>query len=245
VLVSREIAVTGATAVSAGFDHSCAVIDGGQVTCWGNNEYRQLGIDTTADRSSTPVLVPGVTGATAVTAGDGSSCALIERGRVTCWGDAYDSEELETSTSKPVLVPGVTGATAVTAGVESSCALLGGGQITCWVQVGGTPVTVSGLAEATAVAAGTNQVCALIAGGQVACWGENEYGELGGVDPLDPSDVGDSWSSTPVLVSGVTRATAVAAGQNHSCAVIPGGQVTCWGYNSPTPLMVAADPRRP
>ena len=67
VLVSG---VTGATAVGAGFDHSCAVIEGGQVTCWGNNEYGQLGVDTSADWSSEPVLVTGVTGATAVSAGE-------------------------------------------------------------------------------------------------------------------------------------------------------------------------------
>ena len=53
---SREMAVlptvnlgTGltATAIAAGFYHSCALLDNASVKCWGYNGFGQLGIDNT------------------------------------------------------------------------------------------------------------------------------------------------------------------------------------------------------
>lgn len=38
-------------------------------------------------------------------------------------------------------------------------------------------------------------------------------------------------STTPVTVAGVTGAVVVAAGTNHSCATVTGGQLKCWGRN--------------
>jgi alpha-tubulin suppressor-like RCC1 family protein len=34
-----------------------------------------------------------------------------------------------------------------------------------------------------------------------------------------------------VVVQGVSKATAIATGSNHACAVVGGGAVRCWGYN--------------
>ena len=36
-----------ATAISAGMEHSCALLDNASVKCWGDNDYGQLGIDNT------------------------------------------------------------------------------------------------------------------------------------------------------------------------------------------------------
>ena len=33
-----------ATAIFAGFNHTCALLDNADVKCWGNNQYGQLGI---------------------------------------------------------------------------------------------------------------------------------------------------------------------------------------------------------
>ena len=60
-------------------------------------------------------------------------------------------------------------------------------------------------------------------GGTISCWGDNDYGELG--------DGTDDDSSMPVGVAGISDAVAIAAGDDHSCALRQGGTISCWGYN--------------
>jgi len=72
------------------------------------------------------------------------------------------------------------------------------------------------------LAAGGSHTCALRSSGVVVCWGSNRAGQLGdgSREPRRPS---------PVAVTGVTDAVAIAAGEQHSCAVRRDGQVLCWG----------------
>ena len=214
--------VSGATSVAAAGSHVCAVINGGQVLCWGSNGDWQLGRGTTSSEFNPPMPVSGVSGASAVAAGDLYSCALATGGQVTCWGAIGDQETDELFGATPVLV---SGARAVAAGGGRPCAVLDGGKVTCWRgnEVRVAPVLVPGVSRASGVAEGSSHVCAVLNDGQVACWGSNQLGQLGGGTT--------KASSSAMLVSGVSGATAVATGGYHTCAVVNRGQVACWGWN--------------
>ena len=83
-----------ATAISAGYDHTCALLDNGAVKCWGLNGYGQLGLDNRTnmgDDSGEMVQLTGInlgTGrtATAIATGGWHTCAVLDNGSAKCWG---------------------------------------------------------------------------------------------------------------------------------------------------------------
>jgi len=137
-------------------------------------------------------------------------------------------------------VVGINTALSVASGGAHSCALLADGTLRCWGynyygQVGNgtlddreTPATVTGINTATSVAAGAAHTCARLVDGTLRCWGWDLFRQLGANRPTDP-DITD-WSWTPVTVVGISAtATSVAPGGNHTCALLAGGTLRCWG----------------
>jgi alpha-tubulin suppressor-like RCC1 family protein len=235
-------------AVAAGGFHSCALLLGGSVQCWGSNREGQAGNASGADPISAPgpirtfATVPGV----AIAAGGYHTCELMSDGTVMCWG--YNRDQQVTAgtfgnTHTATAAAGIAGAVAVTAGAYHSCALLGDGSASCWGynndgQTGTSqgvfntvPVSARQLDAATGAgvqgttAQGGYHTCAVLTNSAVSCWGYNGHGELGNGTTSGPQPTG-----TPVTAGPLGAASSVAAGGYHTCAIV-GGAVTCWGAN--------------
>jgi hypothetical protein len=149
-----------AVAISGGREHSCALLAGGDVRCWGQNYYGQLG--STANNGSydpNPTPQPAVpldASAVAISAGPTHTCAVLTTGDVQCWG------------SNPY---GQLGSTTNNGTVAANPPQ--------------DPVPVSG--GAVAVSAGSEHTCVLTSTGESSCWGRGSEGELGTVPPAGSS----------------------------------------------------------
>jgi alpha-tubulin suppressor-like RCC1 family protein len=187
--------VVNAIAVAAGDEHSCAVQQDGQLLCWGNNHFGQLGHGIAEDRIFPPTPVPITGKALSAAAGGRHTCALLEDRTVQCWGHGVEGQlgdGLNKDSLTPVLVaaPESDGGTAplehvtaITAGSRHTCALLENGKVYCWGsnalgQLGrpegkttARPV-FTGLTDVIAVAAGGWHTCAIRTGGVTTCVGE-------------------------------------------------------------------------
>jgi alpha-tubulin suppressor-like RCC1 family protein len=224
----QVVGIDNATAICAGNEHNCALLQDGTVSCWGYNGSYQLG-STTPTRSGTPMAVAGVQGATAVACGQYFTCAL-SGGAVFCWGSNYvsglgqgvDFSVLKLSAT-PLPVVGVTTAVSLAAGPSNACVILADGSVQCWGGGSPTPQTISGITGPTALTIGEYHFCGLLSDGTVKCWGDDSEGQLG-----DGHSAGQS--ATPLAVVGLTGATAIAAGLGDTCAIAGDGLVRCWGF---------------
>jgi alpha-tubulin suppressor-like RCC1 family protein len=207
--------------------HTCALVDGGDVYCFGSNYFGELG-DGTTDNTKNPVKVAGVAGAKAIATGAEVSCAVLGDGAVSCWG-LNDQGQLGQGDSDklvhpaPAAVPALGGpAKSVAASSISGavCALLEDGATKCW----GEKLAGSSAAGGSALAVGWNHACVLDAAGAVSCWGANTKGQLG--------TGSNAPVTTPTSVSGIGGAVSLATGGDSSCAVFNDGSFACWGEDS-------------
>ena len=137
--------VTGVDSISitAGAQHSCVIATlpagvAGNVYCWGDNGFGQLGnvIVAPATASASPVVVAGLPAAAKqISAGEFHTCAVLVTGAAYCWG-RNDFGQLGASAASgptPVAVPG--SFTSISVGALSTCGLTTGGsaaRVLCW-----------------------------------------------------------------------------------------------------------------
>jgi alpha-tubulin suppressor-like RCC1 family protein len=131
----------------------------------------------------------------------------------------------------------------VAAGGDHTCVIYGTtAAVRCWGdntfgQLGAAtadffspnPKVPGGVTAVVDVAAGGAHTCAALSTGAVKCWGRTDFGQIGNNLPFN-----DLPHTTPAVVVGLTgvKAVQVAAGFEHSCALLSVGTIRCWGANA-------------
>ncbi|NVB42008.1 hypothetical protein G6O69_29550 [Pseudenhygromyxa sp. WMMC2535] len=244
-------------AISLGGNHTCAVFGDGGLGCWGKNVSGQLGNGGTDNYGDNEDLanLEGLDFSSLmdVQLGSGYTCALLEDGSVTCWG-LNNFGQLGYGNTSDLASPGGSlslGGKAIklAVGIGHTCALLENHDVRCWgsnnvgqLGLGHTnnigddelPVDADPLslglppdAEVVDLKLGLYHSCALLSNGSVMCWGYNFYGQLG---LNHTNSIGDNelpTTQSPVSLPGAVEQLAL--GANHTCALLTGGDVMCWG----------------
>ncbi len=204
--------------IAAGSLHTCALLDNGTVKCWGRNASGQLGqgdADSRGDNSDEmgddlPAIDLGTgRAATAIAAGGGHTCALLDDGTLKCWGSNASGQLGQGDTTGR-------GSGANEMGDNLAAINLGSNRV------------------AMTVSAGLNFTCARLSRGDIKCWGDNSKGQLGLGDTTDrgsgANEMGDNLFAINLGTNRV--AVAVVAGGEHTCARLNNGQLKCWGSNA-------------
>ncbi len=242
-------------ALAAGARHTCAIADGGQVYCWGDNREGQLGTGYGGSWSIEPATVSTLhwkknDPALSIDATDRLTCAVAASGAIYCWGSnewgQITGEPGEGPYGKPCLCPHEEH------GVPDSCGtLLEGTEIVDYGACNRAFVAYPVLGGSGAVAensigvvdVGFSHVCSANTSQLSLCWGANVWGQLGHPPYGDETSVP---ASSPVygpaaitvdpnpppgpLPPDIRAVSVVAAAGGHVCAVFE-ERVYCWGRN--------------
>jgi alpha-tubulin suppressor-like RCC1 family protein len=149
--------------ISAGTDHTCALLDNATIKCWGSNTSGQLGIgtstvavgDSTGDMAALSAVSLGLSAVPIkVSVGGSSSCAILAGGSLKCWGE-NGTGQLGIGSTTDV------GTTSSQMGNNLAAIDLGTGEVAIDVSIA------------------LNTACAVVQDSGIKCWGSNTAGQLG------------------------------------------------------------------
>ena len=129
--VNNLPAVGDSSVLTQGMDFACAILDDGEIYCWGDNTYGKLG------GSSSSASWPTGFEAVDIDAGESHACALSSAGEILCWGRNNKGQIGIGSTSSsenPTLLtlPNNHIAADLAVGANHNCVTTTTSQIYCW-----------------------------------------------------------------------------------------------------------------
>ncbi len=203
-------------ALSTGSRHNCAITADKTVKCWGSNEFGQLGQSLALTYLTNPTEVSGLSGVEIIAAGYRNTCAATDSNEVWCWGsNRFGQLGIEPPTSgdnlenpdpvehQPQLIEELTGK------------------------------------EVKQISIGFHHICVIILHpddpdseeGTIECWGWNSHGQLGRNPGNTQIDELGTFSTKPLVMTGMLPISSIATGANHTCGVTSIRSVSCWGAN--------------
>ena len=246
--------VLDAVGIRASRATTCVLSRSGVVSCWGDNAHGQADPQYDAALKSAPTpwgvydstgepprftpanvlrgarVNAAAGGARSIALGHAHGCAVLDGGRVRCWGDGSrgqlgvegrDAFEVADVSGVPPLVE-------LVSGIAYACGRTAEGSVWCWgdnhlAQLGSAapgpaPRQVPGVTGATALLVGADRMCARLGSGQVMCWG-------------DSLDCGEDHPHAPVLVPELDHALQFvrAAGECFWCVLDGAQRLACDG----------------
>jgi alpha-tubulin suppressor-like RCC1 family protein len=232
---SLQVLPAGVTDVAISDKHTCAVVDG-SLSCWGDNEYGQLGTGKAGNHVSTPIKASAVSGVvTSVAAGSATTCVILAPiGALQCWG-RNDLGQVGSGTTGAMVLQPVSvipmGVTDVAVGGQHTCAVVDGG-LQCWgfllfrdndFKTLNKPTSIIAPGQGVMSVAAALHTCVIVKE-SLQCWGRNFHNQVG---VPEGSRVAPKVPTT-IVESGVTT---MALNNENTCAVVS-GVLKCWGWNN-------------
>lgn len=251
--------VFNAVDIAVGKFHTCALTSAGEVKCWGNNQYGQIGNATSGADELISTTIKFDYPVVSISAGNNHTCAVDNKGSAFCWG-LNDRGQLGVGDNKnknvPTQLKSVVGAKETVAGYESSCVSFANGSYKCFgagtsgqlgngdIMDSNLPVIVASgtttalLATAVTdlkdVSLGAFHSCLVDKDSTAWCWGRAGDNLLGWGDVATAGSYlatqFTTYKSWPTSV--MTSVADISTGFGHSCLVRRDGAVYCWGDNS-------------
>ena len=203
--------------IAAGRDHTCIITDLGDVKCWGYGLRYQLGNGSQqsicsfngdmGDNLPTVDLGSGLV-PIKIDSAENFTCVLFDNEKIKCWGNnSFGQLGLGHTQSVPVKSNQM-------------------GDNLAFVDLG----TAANVLDISVAA---DHACAVLTDGRLKCWGFSIYGCLGYEDSDNRGDEpGEMGDNLPAIDLGTGQtAVSVSAGGGHTCALLSGGAVKCWGNN--------------
>ncbi len=217
------LGLTNVSSIASGLNQACAIVGSERlVFCWGI-------IGSSKDGS--PIQVPGIKGAQAVSSHGYKTCVIQSDDRATCWDNILNVTPVPVSNLAPVK--------SIAVGVSHACGLLiSDGSLSCWGSAGfgqlgngfsgsfPTPTPALLNSSVIQVVTGNSSTCVLMNDNSVSCFGDNSSNQLGVAAAGKSSD-------RPILVSSVKKVKSISSGRSQVCAVLLDGSVSCWGVSQP------------